>query len=206
MQYPKDFWNARYGAEEYAYGTLPNVFFRNQLTHLSPGRMLLPAEGEGRNAVHAAQQGWEVTAFDLSDAGKQKALQLAADQGVHLAAYEVGDVVHLDFPADSFDAIALIYAHFPADKKVAYLRKIAEWLKPGGTLIFEAFSKDQIAYQQEYSSGGPPQIEMLFSVEEIAVIFPGFEFSLLEQTETELGEGEFHKGLASVVRCVGTKK
>lgn len=65
----KDFWNERYSHEKLAYGAEPNEFFRNQLQHLRPGKLLVPAEGEGRNAVYAAQQGWQVTAFDFSEAG-----------------------------------------------------------------------------------------------------------------------------------------
>jgi len=76
-----DFWNARYAAAEYAYGTEPNAFFKAQLDQLTPGRLLLPAEGEGRNAVYAAKKGWEVVAFDQSDAGQKKALKLAKETG-----------------------------------------------------------------------------------------------------------------------------
>ncbi|HRP00579.1 MAG TPA: hypothetical protein PLN54_14190, partial [Flavobacteriales bacterium] len=63
----KEFWDERYGAEEYAYGTAPNAWFAEQLKGLMPGSLLLPAEGEGRNAVPAARLGWKVTAFDLSE-------------------------------------------------------------------------------------------------------------------------------------------
>ena len=62
----KDFWNERYGAPEYAYGTEPNVFFKQELDGLKPGRLLLPAEGEGRNGVYAAEKGWSVSAYDWS--------------------------------------------------------------------------------------------------------------------------------------------
>ena len=75
----KDFWNQRYAEEEYAYGTEPNAFFKAQLDQRTPGRLLLPAEGEGRNAVYAAKKGWEVVAFDQSDAGQKKALKLAKE-------------------------------------------------------------------------------------------------------------------------------
>ena len=70
-------WNDRYSNPEYAYGTAPNEWFKEQLTHLpGKGRILLPAEGEGRNAVFAAKQGWEVSAFDPSEAGREKALPI----------------------------------------------------------------------------------------------------------------------------------
>ena len=71
----KDFWNQRYAADEYAYGTAPNAFFKAVLDPLPPGRILLPAEGEGRNAVYAAKLGWEVVAFDQSEGGQKKAMK-----------------------------------------------------------------------------------------------------------------------------------
>ena len=70
-----NFWNERYSAHEYAFGTEPNVFFAGELRKLPrPGHILFPCEGEGRNAVYAAEQGWTVEAFDLSEMGKRKAL------------------------------------------------------------------------------------------------------------------------------------
>nr|WP_313786770.1 hypothetical protein [Allomuricauda sp.] len=39
-----------------------------------------------------------------------KTLQISID-------YKVGELTELDFTNDQFDAIALIYAHFPADLK-----------------------------------------------------------------------------------------
>ena len=74
----KEFWEIRYAEKQYAYGENPNVYFKEQLDKLKPGKILLPAEGEGRNAVYAAKQGWEVMAFDLSSEGKNKAEKLAA--------------------------------------------------------------------------------------------------------------------------------
>lgn len=71
------FWNERYSQAEYVYGETPNVFFAAQLDKLSAGTIILPCEGEGRNAVYAASQGWEVKAFDASEAGQKKALLLA---------------------------------------------------------------------------------------------------------------------------------
>ena len=76
----KAFWNENYGNKEYIYGTKPNVFFKEQLDKLKPGKILLPAEGEGRNAVYAASKGWSVTAFDISEIVHKKALQLAKEK------------------------------------------------------------------------------------------------------------------------------
>jgi len=106
-------WNNRYKEDAYAFGTEPNLFFKQQLVKLHPGKILFPAEGEGRNAVHAAKLGWDVFAFDISEQGKQKALRLAAENNVHID-YQVGELPSLQYHPAQFDAVALVYAHFPA--------------------------------------------------------------------------------------------
>ena len=107
----KDFWNKRYAEKEFAYGTLPNEFLKEQLQKITAGKILFVCEGEGRNAVYAAKQGWHVEAFDLSTEGKNKALQLATQNNVNFN-YQVQDANAIQYPENSFDAIALIYAHF----------------------------------------------------------------------------------------------
>lgn len=69
----KEFWNGKYSSKEYIYGTEPNEYFKSALEKYRPGTILLPGDGEGRNAVYAAKKGWQVTAFDFSNAAKEKA-------------------------------------------------------------------------------------------------------------------------------------
>ena len=87
----KTFWDERYSSEEYIYGKEPNEFFAEQIRRLGPGMILLPAEGEGRNAVYAAQIGWKVHAFDSSSVGAAKALDLAAEKNVNIL-YAISDI------------------------------------------------------------------------------------------------------------------
>ncbi|HHG86631.1 MAG TPA: class I SAM-dependent methyltransferase [Bacteroidetes bacterium] len=202
----KAFWNNRYRDEEFAYGEAPNVFFKQELDQLTGGSILLPADGEGRNGIYAAVNNWEVSSCDLSLEGKNKALQSAKKQGVSLK-YEVGDFGQLKYEPASFDAIALIFAHFPADKKSDYHRLLCNYLKVGGHIIFEAFGKNHLAYNAANPKvGGPKSLEMLFSTEELKNDFCDFEIIKLEEVETNLSEGLFHKGKGSVVRFVGRKK
>ena len=205
MQSHQDIWNQRYAQASYAYGELPNVFFESALKDLHPGKLLLPAEGEGRNAVYAAKMGWQVDAFDLSESGKNKALALAEKNHVSIH-YQVADVANIQFPFESFDAIALIYAHFPAEDKSAYHKQLSQYLKIGGMLIFEAFGKSHVSYQAENPAvGGPKSLEMLFSIEELENDFKGFEFYYLKEEIVDLNEGLYHKGKGAVVRMIGKK-
>lgn len=201
----KNRWNDRYSSKTFAYGEEPNRYFKEKLDMLKPGNLLLPAEGEGRNAVYAAGKGWKVFAFDISEEGRKKAIMLANKKKVKIT-YQVGRVEELSYPELYFDVMALIYAHFPAPLKSKYHRALSKFLKPGGTVILEAFSKNHLAcLARNAKVGGPKEIEMLFSKEEILADFGEYDFSELVETEIELNEGDFHNGTGSVIRFTATK-
>lgn len=201
-----DRWNERYSMEAFAYGEQPNNFLKEQLSSLAVGKILFPAEGEGRNAVFAATLGWQVSAFDISIEGKNKALKLAEMNQVRID-YQVEELQNLAYQPEQFDAIALIYAHFPADIKSVYHKTLDKYLRKGGIIIFEAFSKKHLEYiAKNEKVGGPKEEAMLFSKEEIKADFDNYEIIILEETEIELNEGLFHNGLGSVIRFVGKKK
>jgi SAM-dependent methyltransferase len=196
-----DFWDARYEDEGYAYGTEPNAYFRQQLDALPPGRLLLLAEGEGRNAVYAAKRGWQVTAVDFSDEGRAKAHRLAAAQGVRLT-YQVADLTDLAWQRPGYyDAVGLIYAHLVPPHRQAVHAAAAASLVPGGHLILEAFSPRQLGL----SSGGPRIAEMLYEPADLAADFA--DLTLLENKAlgVVLHEGSFLDGPANVVRLRATR-
>ncbi len=199
-------WNDRYRHSEYAYGVDPNNFLKDQLRVLEPGKALFAAEGEGRNAVFAATQGWDVYAFDISDEGRRKALQLAEKNQVSLE-YLVGQLPDLDYQAASFDALILIFAHFPASIKSEYHQKLVKLLKPGGVVIFEAYSKDHLAFRTANPAvGGPANIEDLFSIEELQHDFEGFSFDFITEEMIQLHEGLYHQGTGCVIHFMAKKQ
>ncbi|AZQ45216.1 class I SAM-dependent methyltransferase [Nonlabens ponticola] len=201
----KNMWDERYAKDEYAYGLLPNVFFAQQLDQLANGKLLLPAEGEGRNAVHAARSGWEVHAFDISEQAQEKAQKLAENNDVELH-YQVGDLPDLDYEEESFDAIALVFGHFPADIRQDYHKRLIKLLKKGGVLILEGFDEQHLAYREKNPKvGGPKTEDLLFTKDEITETFQDFEIKRLEQAEVELKEGNYHDGTGHVIRFVGIK-
>lgn len=201
----KEFWNERYAEQEYVYGKAPNKYFQEKLDELRPGRILLPAEGEGRNAVYAARMDWEVSAFDISEEGKNKAEKLAREYKVELD-YKVGGLYAMDYREEEFDAIGLIFAHFPKEIKEDYFQQFHKLLRPDGVIIFEAFSREQIDYQKKNpKSGGPKDAEMLYTKEELETAFKGYIFEEFEEMEIELEEGEYHKGKAAIIRFLARK-
>ncbi|MBK8489331.1 MAG: class I SAM-dependent methyltransferase [Saprospirales bacterium] len=198
----KEFWNQRYAEPEYVYGTEPNEYFRAWLdahTHM-PGRLFLPGEGEGRNAVYAAQKGWEVFALDQSEAGKKKALQLAKEKEVHIH-YEVTDILAYPFEQDSFNLIGLFFFHLPQEIRTQVHQQFVRALKPGGVLLAELFSPRQIGK----TSGGPQVRELLYDLDDMRQDFKELDIQYLGEETIQLNEGKYHEGEAAVVRLIAQK-
>jgi hypothetical protein len=106
-----------------------------------------------------------------------------------------------------YDAVGLIFAHFPIEKRRLFHENIDLALKPGGVLIIEAFSKQHLEYVTTNPKvGGPRDIDLLYSIEEIQRDFQHYEVLKLIEQEVLLKEGAFHDGLGSVLRFVGRKR
>lgn len=191
------FWEKRYLIKDYVYGTRPNEYFRQQLEAAGkPGRLLLLAEGEGRNAVYAAQKGWQVTAVDFSAKGREKALALASERGTNID-YLLADIQHFNFAEHApWDLIGLVYAHFPPDWRAKIHQQCAASLRPGGRIILEAFNPRQLGLH----SGGPKDMDLLYSKSMLEQDFGDLEPLECAESTLFLSEGEGHAGLAEVVR------
>lgn len=197
----KEFWNERYKSNENVYGHQPNSFFKENIIKLQPGKLLLPAEGEGRNALYAASLGWQVDAFDYSEEARQKALTRAAAENL-IIDYSLSDINEITLPFNEYDLIGLVYIHLPETVRKAFHQKCIDALKPGGTLILEAFDKEQI----NNHSCGPREISMLYSLELLQDDFSTLYITLALQQDIFLDEGAFHSGIAEVVRLVASKR
>ena len=198
----KSFWDQRYSEPGFVYGEEPNEYFRIYLnTSLqTPGRLLLPGEGEGRNAVFAAQKGWEVFAFDQSETGRDKALQLAQNRGVQIR-YDALDLHSYPFEEGFFDLIGIFYFHLPEALRAFAHEQFIRALKPGGALVAELFSKDQLGK----SSGGPQSLDLLYDQESLRKDFSGLDIRYLAAENIRLEEGKYHVGEASVIRLLAVK-
>ncbi len=195
----QDFWNSRYTQHTNVYGLAPNSFFKLFIDLHIPGTLLLPAEGEGRNAIYAASKGWQVDAFDFSEVARSKALQLAKTKNLNIA-YTVKSIE--DFKADKqYDAIGLIYVHLPHTLRSAFHAQVYQSIKPGGFLVLEAFAKEQL----QFNSGGPKDETMLYDAPSLCNDFQFLHMLSCEQKEIVLNEGSFHQGKAALLRMVGQR-
>lgn len=196
----KSFWEERYSREEFAYGTLPNKFFKEQIDKIKPGKLLLIGEGEGRNAVYAAKLGWVVDALDFSEEAKKKALRLAEINNVFIN-YDVENLDNFVPIKDFYDAAGLIFIHLENQLRDKVHTKCIESLKPGGKIILEAFEKEQFGRK----SGGPQNPDLLYTLEDIKTNFSVLRTELLIKDIKNLDEGEFHSGEAAVIQYVGIR-
>ena len=196
----KHMWDDRYSTSQFVYGKEPNGFFSTELAKRDPGRILLPGEGEGRNAVHAALSGWVVDAFDQSRVGRNKALAFASELGV-LINYSLCPIDEFPFQAKVYDVVGLTFFHAHGPDRTYLHKQVSKAIKPGGSVILEAFHKDQLGK----NTGGPASLALLFDEEMILSDFAGLEPVLLEKQIVTLNEGPLHQGEASVIRFTGVK-
>lgn len=193
-------WDERYNTEEYAYGIEPNDFLKMNVDAIPKGRVLCLAEGEGRNAVFLAKQGYSVTAVDSSLVGLDKAQKLAKKGGVHielihsdLAEYEIGE--------NQWDGVISIFCPLPTYLRKIVHKKVVCGLKRNGVFLLEAYTPRQL----EYGTGGGNSIELMQSLGSLSSELKGLNFKHLLELERQVIEGIYHTGIAAVVQAIGIK-
>ncbi|MDD4978572.1 MAG: class I SAM-dependent methyltransferase [Gallionella sp.] len=196
-------WNERYAGEHYHFGTEPNAFLSRQKSLLNVGeRVLAIADGEGRNGVWLAQQGLQVVAVDASDVAIAKAKKLAQQRGVSVQ-FELADLMAWDWGVDRYDVVVGIFIQFaPPGVREQMFERIKQCLKPGGLLLLEGYAPRQIGYK----TGGPSQVENLYTVEQLREAFADLEIVELRDYDAEIEEGPGHKGISALVDLVARKR
>lgn len=226
---PAGTWNQRYSAAQgYLFGTAPNAWLARHAHVWQTGqRVLCVADGEGRNSVWLAQQGLRVTAFDIAEVGLAKARRLAAERGV-MVDFQHADVDGFAWPKghqgpevrptvgaeaaaqtvnrladDRYDGIAAIFVQFadPALRTSLFERMQAA-LQPGGRLILQGYTPKQL----EYKTGGPPQVEHLYTETLLREAFAGMDIEVLDSYEAEVDEGSGHRGRSALIGLVARKR
>jgi ubiquinone/menaquinone biosynthesis C-methylase UbiE len=197
-----DRWNERYKAPDYIFGTAPNAFLAANARRLKRGQSALSvADGEGRNSVWLAEQGLDVSAFDFSPYGVEKARKLAASRGVHVR-YELASVYDWSWPAAAFEVVVAIFVQFADPKMRAFMfERMARALKPAGLLLIEGYTPKQL----QHGTGGPRQLDQLYTEELLRREFAGFDVLDLREYEAALDEGSRHRGISAVIDFVARK-
>lgn len=196
-------WDQRYAEPDYVYGTEPNAFLAEAVGALKGGACLCLAEGQGRNAVWLAGQGFAVTAMDTSAVGLERARALAAQKGVVIHT-EQADLADYDLGQERWDSIVAIFAHLPPALRASVHRRIVAALKPGGTVLLEAYTPEKFDLP---GTGGPPagQADTLMTRAMLLEDFAGLVPEVAREVHREVNEGSYHHGLSATVQFIGRK-
>lgn len=196
-------WDERYQTDDYVYGTEPNDFLREHAALIGepPKRVLCLADGEGRNGVYLAGLGHWVTSVDASSVGLRKAARLAEQKNVALTTLHADLTAH-EFEPESFDAVVSIFCHLPAAGRPHLHRQVIRALKPGGVLILEAYTPDQVPRD----TGGPGTPDRTPTAAELDQAFAELEIMLSREGEREVVEGRGHTGLGAVVQFIARQR
>ncbi len=200
---PRETWDARFSTDDYIFGTGPNAWLAQHASLLQPGmRALAVADGEGRNSVWMARQGLTVDAFDISPVGVDKAKRLAADAGVQVN-YQVGSVEDFAWKVGEYDAVVAIFIQFAdPDTRAALFRRMKSALKPDGLLLLQGYTPKQL----EYKTGGPPNLDHLYTEDLLREAFGDMEIVELAMYEDVLAEGSQHSGQSALAGLVARKR
>ncbi len=196
---PAQTWDARFSTEDYIFGTAPNVWL-TQHRDLLPagGRVLAVADGEGRNSVWLAQQGMQVDAFDISPVGVAKANKLAQQANVQVN-YQVCGADNFDWKSDTYDAVVAIFIQFAApDARPRLFTRMKSVLKPNGLILLQGYTPKQL----DYRSGGPPNLDHLYTDALLREEFSDMSIVDLQAYESVLSEGTQHSGRSALIGMV----
>lgn len=194
-------WDQRYDTEAYAYGKQPNDFLAQHYRSLPRGAVLSLAEGEGRNAVFLAKQGYAVTAVDGSRVGLAKAQRLAEEHGVRLELIHA-DLVDFEVGTARWDGIVSIFCPLPSAVRARLHAKVVAGLKTGGVYLLEAYTPEQL----RYGTGGGRSADTMTSKAALERELAGLHFTHLEELERDVIEGAYHTGLSAVVQAIAVKQ
>ncbi len=191
-------WHERFDTEEYVYGEEANAFIKNKADRLEDCLSVVCfAEGEGRNAVFLAKEGYKVMALDYAESGIQKTQRLAEKNNVEVETKKV-DLLEYEAEVDQFDAAVMVFGHFYSQDQKKVFDKMLKTVKPGGVIILEVYSKEQI----DYGTGGPRDVDMLYDPRDILKWSSGHHISHFFYGEQLREEGKLHTGKAHVIQLV----
>jgi len=193
-------WDERYSVEEYVYGKKPNDFLKQKSGELKKGKVLCLADGEGRNSVYLARQGFDVTAVDSSRVGLAKANNLAREYGVTIQTVEA-DLADFEIEEDSWDSIVSISCHVQEDLRRRLHKDVVAGLNQGGTFLLEAYTPRQL----EFGTGGPSSRDRLMELASLRKELEGLEFLHGKELVRDVVEGTYHTGKGAVVQVLARK-
>lgn len=195
-------WNERFSGEAYVFGTQPAAFLVDHADHLTPGQTALSiADGEGRNSVFLAQKGLKVTAMEAAPNAIAKARKLAHAMNVHVA-FQEADIFDYDWDHSQYDIVVGVFFQFMGSAaRAPVLEGMKRATAPGGKVMIHGYTPKQLTY----GTGGPGAADNMYTADQLAHDFAGWEIIRLCAYERALDEGPGHSGMSALIDLIAVK-
>jgi len=193
-------WDERYSGEGRTWSGRPNAVLVAEAGDLPPGRAVDLGCGEGGDAIWLAEQGWQVTAIDFSEAGLRKAAEHAAGRGVaDRIEWRQADLRTWSADGEEWDLVTSSFLHLLDHGMVDATREMAAAVAPGGTLLVVGHHPDDEHTGLRWSLPG-----VMLTAEELlpAIDTDRFEVSAEARRRTETRDSGDHAGTHTVTDAV----
>lgn len=174
----QEFWDNRYGGSDQIWSANPNQRLVEQVADLSPGTALEVGCGEGADTIWLAERGWRVTAVDVSTVALERAARQAAELGADVSeriTWQQADILAWGPAPRRFDLVTAHFIHVPALDRERLHRRLAEGVRPGGTLLIVGHHPSDL----ETSAGLRRLVDFLFTAEQVAAVLTPDEWEIV---------------------------
>lgn len=186
-------WNERYRKSVSAMPSAHSVVLEEYVKGLTPGTALELAAGDGRNALYLAKQGWSVTAVDFSDVALERGQGFADRLGLSVD-WQLADLVSYLPEPQAYDFVCLFYLHLPKGEFREILRRAANAVRPGGSLL--VVGHDLVNLTD--GCGGPRDPDVLYSWEEIVTVLAGLQIEYAGTERRQADHGVATDGIVQI--------
>ena len=188
-------WDERYRSKARLWSGKPNPQLVREARGLRPGKALELGCGEGADAIWLAQQGWSVTAVDVSSVALERArsheLAELARESVHASngtlesriTWQQADLTQWH-PGNSYDLVTSQFLHSQELDWRVPLRAAASAVKAGGTLLVVGHHPDRLP---PWGNDHHQHLDMFYTgdqlVQELGLDQPGWQVEVLTSRE-----------------------
>lgn len=180
-------WDHRYSGEPLWSGN-PNGSLVAEAADLVPGRALDVGAGEGGDAIWLAEQGWRVSASDISARALDRIRAEAARRDLPVACVLADANACEPFARGGFDLVSAAYASIPRTPDLRAVHNVLDAVAPGGTLL--VLSHDLEAMRDPQHGHHPFDPDAYVHVEDFAAALesaPGWTLEVNEKRPRPAG-------------------
>lgn len=174
----QDFWDERYRSVDRLWSGGANPQLVANVESSTPGRALDVGSGEGADAIWLAEQGWQVTAVDISVVALERGAQRAAEVGTEVAArisWAPADVLTWVPEPSAYDLVSAQFMHLGSPQRESLHRRLAAAVRPGGSLLIVGHHPSDL----ETTVGRPDQPNLMPTAEQVGATLDRTDWDIL---------------------------